>query len=200
MIEKIKLSLKWYGSVKKKKPGDGALGSQMLYIQYMWMTAAHRAPYGWCMGAIFVQKRWSRASLFLRGNSSCLAALIQADGLYLNTYSKKEACVNNRKGSSMFFWTELPLQNWNKLIQSVTATIYICAGVKCVFKTFVIHFRHLPLELSINNNIHYCFPNLFINCLFYRMSAHIENKNAHHKFPEPMIEILKCLVTRHQHS
>ncbi len=95
MIEKIKLKLhdrvcvmRW-----KKNTGEGTLSSQTLYIRCLRMTPAQRAPYGWCMGDIFVQKRWSRASLFFcRGNSSCLAALIQAGWLYLHTYSNKEAC------------------------------------------------------------------------------------------------------------
>lgn len=40
---------------------------------------------------------------FFRGNSSCLAALIQAGWLYLHTYSNKEACNNSRKGSRFVF-------------------------------------------------------------------------------------------------
>lgn len=67
---------------------------------FLRITPAKRAPYGWCMGAIFVQKRWSRASpFFFGGNSSCLAALIQAGWLYLHTYSNKAAWANSRKGS-----------------------------------------------------------------------------------------------------
>ena len=41
---------------------------------------------------------------FFRGNSSCLAALIQAGWLYLHTYSNKEACSSSsRKGSGFVF-------------------------------------------------------------------------------------------------
>lgn len=38
----------------------------------MWMTPARRAPFGWCMAAIFVQKRWCRAS-FILGEGDPLA-------------------------------------------------------------------------------------------------------------------------------
>lgn len=38
---------------------------------------------------------------FSRGNSSCLAALVQSAWLYLHSCSNKEACTNNRKGSRL---------------------------------------------------------------------------------------------------
>lgn len=86
---------------------DATVKHWWLHRMYIRCLRAHRAPCGWCMGAIFVQKRWSRASLsfffFFRGNSSCLAALIQAGCLYLHTYSNKEACTNSRKGSTFVF-------------------------------------------------------------------------------------------------
>lgn len=134
-LKKFKLPQQWFNRVCvmqwKKNTICEALGLQMLYIRFMWMTPAQRAPYGWCMGAIFVQKRWSRASLFFRGNSSCLAALIQAGWLYLHRYSNKEACTNSRRGSRFFFFsTELMLQNWNKLMQPVTVGVCIWADAR----------------------------------------------------------------------
>lgn len=69
----------------------------------MWTTPARRAPFGWCMAAIFVRKRWCRESfIFRRGRSSCLGGLIPAVLLYSHEYStdRCKQLVSHLKGLS----------------------------------------------------------------------------------------------------
>lgn len=139
MIEKIWLW--WYGKVcvpqYETNTVDELSSLQNAVHPAFAATPAQRAPYGWCMGAIFVQKRWSRASQvffsFFRGNSSCLAALIQAGWLYLHTYCGKEACSNSRKGSRFVF--SRSETSWCNQLQLGLS----CTGARCSMPLSVAH-------------------------------------------------------------
>lgn len=70
---------------------------------------------------------------FFRGNSSCLAALIQAGWLYLHTYCGKEACSNSRKGSRFVF--SRSETSWCNQLQLGLS----CTGARCSMPLSVAH-------------------------------------------------------------
>lgn len=107
---------------EKKNTGDGTSAQNVVHpFLLLQMTPAKRAPYGWCMGAIFVQKRWSRASLFFFLEGIPPAWLLWyrlADFIYIHAVTRKPAPTAGKEAD--LFATKVSLQNWNKLMQPVT--------------------------------------------------------------------------------
>lgn len=112
------------------------------------------ARYGWCMEDIFVQKHWSRPRFFffLRGNSSCLATFLQP--------------APTPPGEA-----DILVQNWNKLMQTCVAGIFIWADARHVVRYLKTTFRAVII-VSVLANIRTIFVINKMFVYFHVPSAH----------------------------
>lgn len=150
------------------------------------MTPAKRAPYGWCMGAIFCSEALIQGEslffFFLEGiPPAWLLWYRLAGSIYIHTVTRTPA-PSNRKGSRLVFNRSLATElkqadatgyGWN-LHQQVPNTSFI----------------HLTNYFSRGATRRYWLYSWLINCLVCRESANYKNVNGHHVSPER----IKCLI------
>lgn len=155
----------------------------MLYIRSLRMTPAKRAPYGWCMGAIFVQKRWSRASLFfLEGiPPAWLLWYMLAGCIYIHTVTRTPAPSSRKRKQTCFqqksrYRTET---SWCNRLRLESAS----AGARHVFPSSYKLFSRAATH-------YYWLYSWLISCLVCRESANCKNINVHHVSPE----CIKCFI------